>query len=318
VTETQPLRIIFAGTPDFAASTLRAILNSHHHVIACYTQPDRPAGRGRKLAASPVKVLAEQHQIPVYQPLNFKEQADIDALNTLNADLMVVVAYGLILPKVILEAPRLGCINVHASLLPRWRGAAPIQRAIAAGDHESGVTIMQMDIGLDTGDMLKKVITPITPEDSGGSLHDRLAELGASACVSSLDDISNNALKPEPQDNALANYAHKLSKQEGQIDWSLDTHHIHNTIRAFNPWPVAHTLVDDQKVRVFDCQPVNQQTNEQPGTIIDANKTGITVATADGVLRITQMQLSGSKKLPVSDILNSRKALFAPGKQFSS
>ncbi len=313
---TPSLNIVFAGTPDFAASVMTAILNSPHNIIACYTQPDRPAGRGRKLTASPVKALAQEHDIPVYQPLNFKQDEDLKQLQALNADLMVVVAYGIILPKAVLEAPRLGCINVHASLLPRWRGAAPIQRAIAEGDNETGVTIMQMDEGLDTGAMLSKVITPISPSDTGGSLFDRLAELGAEACVSSLNAFSVGETSAEPQDNDLANYAHKLSKEEGRIQWNLPNHQVHNLIRAFNPWPVAHTEMDGKKVRFFDVEIVSGNAQSAPGTILDANKQGLTIATGSGAIRITRMQLSGAKQLPVTDILNSRKEQFSVGKQF--
>ena len=313
---TPALNIVFAGTPDFAASVMTAIINSPHNIIACYTQPDRPAGRGRKLTASPVKALAQEHDIPVYQPLNFKQDEDLSQLQALNADLMVVVAYGIILPKAALETPRLGCINVHASLLPRWRGAAPIQRSIAEGDEETGVTIMQMDEGLDTGAMLSKVITPISPSDTGGSLHDRLAELGAEACASSLNAFSAGDINAEPQDNELANYAHKLSKEEGRIQWDLPNLQVHNLIRAFNPWPVAHTEMDGKKVRLFDVEIVSGNAQNAPGTILEANKQGLTVATGSGAIRITRMQLSGAKQLPVSDILNSRKEQFSVGKQF--
>lgn len=323
---TPPLNIVFAGTPDFAASVMTAILNGPHNIIGCYTQPDRPAGRGRKLTAGPVKTLAQEHDIPIYQPLNFKQAEDVEQLQALNADLMVVVAYGIILPKAVLETPRLGCINVHASLLPRWRGAAPIQRAIAAGDKETGVTIMQMDEGLDTGAMLSKVSTPISLLDTGGSLHDRLAELGAEACVASLNALNLGDVNSEPQDNDLANYAHKLSKEEGRIQWDLPNHQVHNLIRAFNPWPAAHTEMDGKKVRLFDVElidtkVVNAETVTSPpqntsGTILAANKQGLTVATSTGAIRITRMQLSGAKQLPVTDILNSRKEQFSVGKQF--
>ena len=322
INTTAPLNIVFAGTPDFAASVLDVILGSQHNIIACYTQPDRPAGRGRKLAASPVKQLAQEHRIPVYQPLNFKSEEDLESLQALNADIMVVVAYGIILPKAVLDTPRLGCINVHASLLPRWRGAAPIQRAIAAGDDESGVTIMQMDEGLDTGAMLSKVVTPIDLDDTGGSLHDRLAELGATACVEALSSLSAGTTSAQAQDDAQANYAHKLSKQEGQIQWQLDSQQIHNLIRAFNPWPIAHTEMDGNKVRIVnaelaDTESVSTPPNTEPGTIIDASKQGIVVATGSGVLRLTRMQLSGGKQLAVADILNSRKEQFSVGKKFT-
>lgn len=310
------LRIVFAGTPEFAASVLDAVLKTEHQVVAAYTQPDRPAGRGRKLTASPVKQLALNHDIPVYQPANFKLEEDVQALNALQADIMVVVAYGLLLPKSVLDAPKLGCINVHASLLPRWRGAAPIQRAIAAGDLESGVTIMQMDIGLDTGAMLRKVTTAITNDDTGGTLHDRLAELGAAACVDSLDDFACNRVVAEQQDDRLANYAHKLSKDEAKIDWHLPAATIARTIRAFNPWPVAHTTLNGDPLRVWFAQSVDNtdiSDNMKPGSVLKADKQGIDIATSSGILRISQLQLAGGKSLPVADILNAKKGLFERG-----
>lgn len=311
-----PLNIVFAGTPDFAASSLQALIASHHNVIAAYTQPDRPAGRGRKLTPSPVKSLALQHDIPVYQPINFKQEADLATLRDLNADLMVVVAYGLLLPKAVLDAPRLGCINVHASLLPRWRGAAPIQRAIAEGDTESGVTIMQMDVGLDTGDMLLKVTTPIRADDTGGSLHDRLADLGSQALVNGLDLIAEGKAKPEPQNHNLANYAHKLSKDDARLDWSLPATCLHNRIRAFNPWPVTHTELDDERIRVWQSHVIARPAGAEPGTLIKAGNKGIEVATGDGVLCLEELQLSGGKRLPVSALLNSKGDWFASGKRF--
>jgi len=311
-----PLKIVFAGTPDFAATVLQSILGSRHQVIACYTQPDRPAGRGRKLTPSPVKALAVEQGIEVYQPLNFKQAADVAQLAALQADLMVVVAYGLILPKVVLDTPRLGCINVHASLLPRWRGAAPIQRAIAAGDVESGVTIMQMDVGLDTGDMLLKEATPISQQDNGGSLHDRLAELGGKAILDALDAIARGESQPEPQDDTLATYAHKLSKEEGKLDWQRPAAELANLVRAFNPWPVSHTELDDQTVRVWQAQAMAQSTDQSPGTLVAVHKDSLDVATGDGLLRLTELQLAGGKRLPVAAILNARADWFSVGKQF--
>jgi len=311
-----PLKIVFAGTPDFAATVLQSILGSRHQVIACYTQPDRPAGRGRKLTPSPVKALAVEQGIEVYQPLNFKQAADVAQLAALQADLMVVVAYGLILPKVVLDTPRLGCMNVHASLLPRWRGAAPIQRAIAAGDVESGVTIMQMDVGLDTGDMLLKEATPISQQDNGGSLHDRLAELGGKAILDALDAIARGESQPEPQDDTLATYAHKLSKEEGKLDWQRPAAELANLVRAFNPWPVSHTELDDQTVRVWQAQAMAQSTDQIPGTLVAVHKDSLDVATGDGLLRLTELQLAGGKRLPVAAILNARADWFSVGKQF--
>jgi methionyl-tRNA formyltransferase len=314
---TSPLKVIFAGTPEFAASVLQALLDSPYQVIACYTQPDRPAGRGRKLTPSPVKELALQHDIPVYQPLNFKQADDVATLKALGADIMVVVAYGLILPQSVLDAPRLGCVNVHASILPRWRGAAPIQRAIAAGDSESGVTIMQMDKGLDTGAMLLKVFTPISQDDTGGSLHDRLAQLGAPALVETLGLLAEGKAQPETQDHALATYAHKLTKEEAKLDWSRSASDLHNLIRAFNPWPVCHTTLDGETIRVWKAERQTGNSQAEPGTLLDVSKDGITVATGGGLLRLTELQLPGGKCLPVVALLNSRADWLTPGKRFT-
>ena len=311
-----PLKVIFAGTPAFATSVLQALLNSPHQVIACYTQPDRPAGRGRKLTPSPVKELALQQDIPVYQPLNFKQADDVATLKALGADIMVVVAYGLILPQAVLDAPRLGCVNVHASILPRWRGAAPIQRAIAAGDAESGVTIMQMDKGLDTGDMLLKVFTPISLDDTGGTLHDRLAVMGAGALVEALDLLAAGHAQPEQQDNDQATYAHKLTKEEARLDWQRPAIELHNLIRAFNPWPVCQTTLDGETIRVWKAERQTGNSQAEPGTLLDVSKDGITVATVDGLLRLTELQLPGGKCLPVSALLNSRADWLCAGKRF--
>ncbi len=307
------LRIIFAGTPDFAAHHLQALLDSDHQVIAAYTQPDRPAGRGKKLAASPVKTLALEHDIPVYQPLNFKEETDRQALADLNADIMVVVAYGLLLPKAVLDTPRLGCINVHASLLPRWRGAAPIQRAIAAGDTETGVTIMQMDVGLDTGDMLVIASCPINTDDTGGSLHDRLLTLGGPALLTALDQLQQGTAQPEQQDDSLANYAHKLTKQEAALDWSLTATELDHQIRAFNPFPVAYFTEGKDRVRVWDASVEQTANDAAPGTIITVNKEAIEVACGSESLLIKQLQLPGKKVLPIKDILNGHAQRFAVG-----
>jgi methionyl-tRNA formyltransferase len=307
------LRIIFAGTPDFAAHHLQALLDSDHQVIAAYTQPDRPAGRGKKLAASPVKALALEHDIPVYQPLNFKEEADRQTLAGLNADIMVVVAYGLLLPKAVLDTPRLGCINVHASLLPRWRGAAPIQRAIAAGDTETGVTIMQMDVGLDTGDMLVISRCPINTDDTGGSLHDRLLTLGGPALLTALEQLQQGTAQPERQDDSQANYAHKLSKQEAALDWSLTATELDHQIRAFNPFPVAYFTEGKDRVRVWDASVEQTANDAAPGTIITVNKAAIEVACGSESLLIKQLQLPGKKVLPINDILNGHAQRFAVG-----
>ncbi|ATP92069.1 MULTISPECIES: methionyl-tRNA formyltransferase [Aeromonas] len=309
------LKLIFAGTPDFAARHLAALLSSGHEVVAVYTQPDKPAGRGQKLTASPVKELALAHDLPVYQPASLRNEAAQAELAALGADLMVVVAYGLILPKAVLDTPRLGCINVHGSLLPRWRGAAPIQRSIWAGDAETGVTIMQMDVGLDTGAMIRKVTCPIASDETSASLYDKLAGLGPQALVDTLDAMAAGDTAAEPQDDALANYAEKLSKEEARIDWSMDAVAIERCIRAFNPWPISWFEVAGQTVKVWQAEVVAQDHGQAAGTLLKADKQGIEVATGQGVLRLLTLQPPGKKAMSVSDLLNSRRDWFEPGTQ---
>ncbi|MBY8070572.1 methionyl-tRNA formyltransferase [Vibrio fluvialis] len=313
----QSLRIVFAGTPDFAARHLAALLSSEHEVIAVYTQPDRPAGRGKKLTASPVKNLALEHNIPVYQPENFKSDEAKQELAALNADIMVVVAYGLLLPKAVLDTPKLGCINVHGSILPRWRGAAPIQRSIWAGDAETGVTIMQMDVGLDTGDMLKIATLPIEASDTSGSMYDKLAELGPQALVECLSDIAQGTAVAVKQDDALANYAQKLSKEEAKIDWTLSAQAIERCVRAFNPWPMSHFAVADNQIKVWQARVEAGSFNQAAGTILKADKTGIYVATGAEILVLESLQIPGKKALPVQDILNARASWFEVGSQLN-
>ncbi len=299
------MNIIYAGTPEFAAVALNVLIHSKHHISAVYTQPDRPAGRGRKLKASPVKELALTHGIEVLQPENLKDQSEQQILATFDADVMVVAAYGLILPKAILETPKLGCLNIHASLLPRWRGAAPIQRAISEGDRETGVTIMQMDVGLDTGDMLLKKQTSIQAEDTAQTLHDRLAQLGADAILETLDQIETGTAHTQKQDDANACYAKKLSKSEAVIDWSDNAASIARLIAAFNPWPVAQTLWDDKTVRIWNSLAMDTTTTAKAGTVIHYDKEGIDVACGSGVLRILRLQLPGGKPLHVRDFINA-------------
>ena len=296
------LRIIFAGTPDFAASALSALIKSDHEIVAVYTQPDRPAGRGRKLRASPVKEAALENNIPVLQPDNLKEAETQETLKSFQADVMIVAAYGLILPQVVLDMPRLGCLNIHASILPRWRGAAPIQRAIAAGDKESGITIMQMNAGLDTGDILQISSCPITEEDSGGSLHDKLAVIGANAILETLNDIEN--ISPEPQDDTLATYAHKLDKKEALINWQHSASKIERLIRAFNPWPVAFTYLNGNTLRIWQAQAISETSELEAGTVISCDKKGINISCGEGVLRLLKLQPSGSKAMDVASFMN--------------
>ncbi len=309
----KPLKIIFAGTPDFAARHLQALIDSEHDVIATYTQPDRPAGRGKKLTASPVKALALEHAIPVFQPASLRNEEAQAELTALNADIMIVVAYGLILPKVVLDTPRLGCINVHGSILPRWRGAAPIQRALWAGDTETGVTIMQMDIGLDTGDMLLKTHLPIEATDTSASLYEKLAEQGPKALVQALIGLSDGSIKAQKQDETLANYAEKLSKEEARLDWNKSAKQLWQDIRAFNPWPVSYFEHQQSVIKVWQADYSAELCSQAPGTIIAATKQGIEIATADGKLMIKTMQLPNKKPLDVADILNARGDWFTAG-----
>lgn len=299
------MRIIFAGTPDFAAETLKALLDSEHQICAVYTQPDRPAGRGRKLTPSPVKQLALAHDIPVEQPLNFKSEDSLSTLAAYQADLMIVVAYGLLLPQAVLDTPRLGCINVHASLLPRWRGAAPIQRAILAGDKETGVGIMKMEAGLDTGPVLLEARCPIKDDDTAQILHDRLAQLGAQALLESLQDIESRLDKAMPQDDKLSTYASKLDKKEALIDWQQSALQILRQVNAFNPWPVAQTLWHDNTLRIWLAQLSHDAAAAEPGTVTRVSKQGIDIATGDGILRITQLQVPGKRAMSVQDFLNA-------------
>jgi methionyl-tRNA formyltransferase len=310
------LNIIFAGTPEFAATALQKLIDEHYEIIAVYTQPDRPAGRGRKLTPSPVKALALKHNIPVEQPVNFKEPGALEKLQSYHADLMIVAAYGLLLPPAVLELPSLGCLNIHASLLPRWRGAAPIQRAVLAGDRETGITIMQMNEGLDTGDMLLKLSTPIKDNDTGGSLHDRLAELGGKAIIEVLALLDKGQLKPEQQDEKLSSYAKKLSKSESEIDWLQPVQVIDRQIRAFSPWPGSQTHLDDKIIRIHAARIIDTASQGQAGHILAYTKAGIDVQCGLGSIRILTAQLPGSRAMSVNDLHNGHPALFMPGQQF--
>ena len=300
----QALRIAFAGTPEFSLAALDAIASSQHTLVGVWTQPDRPAGRGRQLAASPVKLRAQELKLPVQQPEDFKTDAAKQALRDAAPDVMVVVAYGLILPTSVLGIPRYGCLNIHASLLPRWRGAAPIQRAILAGDAESGVAIMQMDKGLDTGDVLLEKRTAIEDADTSQVLHDRLARLGAEALMQVLDALPG--VTPHRQDAAGVTYAAKLSKEEARLDWTRTATELARAVRGYNPWPVAYTLHLGQPLRIWRAVPVTATAAQAPGTVLKAGRDGIDVVAGEGVLRILELQAAGGRVQSAADFANGR------------
>lgn len=300
------MNIIFAGTPAFAIPSLNALAASPHQLKAIYTQPDRPAGRGRKLQASAVKEWAQTHNLPVFQPVNFKQPEHINELAALKPDLMVVIAYGLILPQAVLDLPRYGCINVHASLLPRWRGASPIQHAVLEGDEMSGVTIMQMNAGMDTGDMLAHLSCQIN-HDTAGQLHDRLASLAAPPLLETINAIAAGQIKAQPQDNHLATYAPKINKEDAKINWHSPAATIDRQIRAFNPWPIAYTHANNNIMRVYQAEPLVHPHTKTPGTILAIDKNGILVATKDQAILIKQIQFPGGKSLPVSEWLHAHR-----------
>ena len=301
------MRIVFAGTPQFAVPTLEALLASGHDLPGVYTQPDRPAGRGRQLQASPVKMLAREHGLAVFQPETLRDPAAQATLTALTPDLMVVIAYGLLLPQAVLDLPRLGCVNLHASLLPRWRGAAPIQRAILAGDRESGITLMQMEAGLDTGPMLIRRSCPIGPHETAGELHDRLARLAAEVITQALPALAEARLTPEPQPAAGVTYAAKLDKAEAWIDWHQSALAIDRQIRAFNPWPIAQTRCGDQVLRIWRARPEPDRPEPAaPGTLVQADREGVAVATGEGRLWLEQAQLPGGRPLPAVELARGR------------
>ncbi|MEA3640960.1 MAG: methionyl-tRNA formyltransferase [Lamprobacter sp.] len=305
-------RIVFAGTPTFAVPALSALVTAGWPVVAVYTQPDRPAGRGRKTAIGPVKQAALDAGIPVFQPRSLKGPEALAQLQALAPDLMVVAAYGLILPNAVLDCPRLGCINIHASLLPRWRGAAPIQRAIAAGDEQTGISLMQMEQGLDTGPVFATQHTRIGARETGGSLHDRLAAIGAKLLLDTLPALCERALTPEPQDPQRASYASKLEKREAQIDWQRPAIEIDRHIRAFNPWPIAQTQYRGETLRIWEACPLDQAatihlSGQSPGTVLRSSSEGIDVATGDGAIRIQRLQAAGKRPISAADFARARQ-----------
>jgi methionyl-tRNA formyltransferase len=317
------LNIIFAGTPDFAAKHLEALIHSEHNIVAVYCPPDKPAGRGKKMMACATKLLALEHNLPVEQPVNFKDVEDQKHLATYNADVMVVVAYGLLLPQVILDTPKLGCINVHGSILPEWRGAAPIQRSLEAGDQVTGVTVMQMDKGLDTGDMLLKATCDITEQDTSASLYEKLANIGPQALINTLQLMSTNSHVRTPQNNDLSTYASKLDKSEAELDWNTNAGVLHRKIRAYIPWPVAQFTYtekksnNEQRIRIWQASVIDTNTSQPPGTIISVDKKGIVVATASKAVQLESLQIPGKKAMAVSDILNSRSEWFVVGEHIT-
>lgn len=312
--ENNQLKIVFAGTPVFADISLKALIQANYSISAVYTQPDKPAGRGQKLWPSAVKQTALAHQIPVKQPKTLKDPAAQAELTALQPDLMIVAAYGLILPQVVLDTPKFGCINIHGSLLPRWRGAAPIQRALIAGDETTGITIMQMEAGLDTGPMLYKLSCPISSQDTGSSLHDKLAELGAQALLTTLSNLSSYLAQPEKQDDRLACYADKIHKEEAQLDWSNHAVILARKIRAFNAWPVAYSHIQGLTLRIWQAEVLTTEPIKAlPGQIIATSKLGIDVATGLGVIRLLSLQLPNQKVLTAAEILNGRAHLFTIG-----
>jgi len=301
------VKIVFAGTPEFAVPTLQILLDSTHQLCAVYTQPDRPAGRGRRLRPSPVKVLAETHGLEVVQPDSLTGPEESERLAAFQADLMVVVAYGLLLPQAVLDTPRLGCINIHASLLPRWRGAAPIQRALLAGDERSGVTLMQMVKKLDAGPMLKQAECAIVPHESAAELQDRLALLGAEALQQMLSVLAAGAVRPQPQNETDVTYAHKVEKSEALMDWLRPAQELERQVRAFNPWPVAYTSFNGERLRIWRAEALVQRTDAAPGAVLDGVAGRMDVATGNGVLRLLEVQLAGKKRMPVQPFLNAHR-----------
>ena len=308
------IRTVFMGTPEFALATLEGLLDFGLNLVGVYTQPDRPSGRGKKLTPPPVKILAESRGIKVFQPLKLRAPEVVSELRALAPDLIVVVAYGQILPKSVLDIPQYGCINVHASLLPAYRGAAPINQAIVDGRTETGITTMLMDVGLDTGDMLVKKTTVIGPFETAGALHDRLALLGREAMEETLRQLCAGTLHSEKQDDTLSSYAPMLKKEDGRIDWRRSAAEIHNQVRGLDPWPGAFTCLDGEVLKIANSAP--EEGVGEPGAIVSADPDGVRVACAGGVLKIGELQLPGKKRLPAGEFLRGRP--IPPGTRLES
>jgi methionyl-tRNA formyltransferase len=303
----KPLSIIFAGTPEFSVPALNSLVAAGHRIVAVYTQPDRPAGRGQQVSMSAVKQAALERGLPVEQPPTLRNAGAVDRLASLRADLMVVVAYGLILPQAVLDVPPMGCINIHGSLLPRWRGAAPIHRAILAGDAQTGITIMQMDAGLDTGPTLLERPTAIEAHETSGTLHDRLAAIGAQAVVDAIEGLTNGDIEPRPQPEDGATYAAKIRKEEAVVDWRKSALELDRQVRAFNPWPVAQTQWEGQQLRIWQANALGKNSTNAPGTVLHGDSSGIQVATGEGVLNVTRVQLAGRKAVSAAEFLNAHR-----------
>lgn len=320
-----PLKIIFAGTPEFASVALETLIKSPHHILAVYTQPDRRAGRGLKLKPSPVKKLALKNNIPIYQPASLKDPKEQALLASFNADVMVVAAYGMLLPPAVLRIPHMGCINIHPSLLPRWRGAAPIQRTIFSGDRLTGVTVMQMDEGLDTGPILLQHQYVLDYDETSQTLHDKLAKMGADSLVETLELLAQGKIQRKAQDNSLATYASKITKEEALIDWREPAIELEHKIRAFNPWPVAYILWQGQHLRIWMAkamaeaieEAIEEKGKSAPGTILHASRDGIDIATNAHVLRLLQVQLPGGKVMSVEDFYNAKRDELVAGEMFA-
>jgi methionyl-tRNA formyltransferase len=310
------MKVIFAGTPDFAVVALKALIQSSHQVLAVYTQPDKPAGRGLKMTISPVKECAKAHNLPLHQPTTLKEENEQKIIANFKADVLVVVAYGMLLPSAVLSIPLLGCVNIHPSLLPRWRGAAPIQRTIYAGDKMTGVTIIQMNEGLDTGPILLQRSCPMAADETTQTLHTKLAEEGAQLLIETLDLLATSSIEAQAQNNTLATYANKISKEEALIDWMQSAMELEQEIRAFNPWPISYTSWQGQTLRIWKAIAIPQAVLAEPRTLLHASREGIDVATGSGVLRILQLQLPGGKVVSVADFYNAKRELLIEGQHF--